>query len=95
MKNLSRLLFVLLLWITACDDNKAKTELPFYNTPDFTPVWLTPTDAGYKNIHTIAPFNLINQRGDSITNKNTAGKIYVANFFFTSCQNICPPMMEN
>ncbi|MEO6630390.1 MAG: SCO family protein [Mucilaginibacter sp.] len=95
MKNHSRLLLICLLFITGCDDVATKTELPFYNTPDFTPVWLSPADAGYKNIHTIAPFNLINQQGQSITNKNTTGKIYVANFFFTSCQNICPPMMEN
>ena len=57
MENLSRLLFVLFLLLTACDDHKEKTELPFYNTPDFTPLWLSPTDAGYKNIHTIAPFS--------------------------------------
>ena len=95
MKDLSRLFLGLILLVTACDKPAESTGLPFYNTPDLTPVWLTPTDAGYKNIHTIAPFSLINQRGHSITNKSTAGKIYVANFFFTSCQNICPPMMDN
>jgi protein SCO1/2 len=33
--------------------------------------------------------------GESVTNKTTAGKIYVANFFFASCKNICPAMMTN
>lgn len=95
MKNLSKLLPFLLLLIPGCEKPAENTGLPYYNTPDFTPVWITPQDTEYKNIHTIAPFNLINQLGNTITNKNTADKIYVANFFFTSCQNICPPMMDN
>jgi len=42
--------------------------------------------------HTISDFKLINQSGDTVTEKNTAGKIYVANFFFATCQSICPKM---
>lgn len=50
----------------------------------------------YKNkYHTIAPFKLVNQNGDTITEKNYDGKIYVANFFFTTCQTICPIMTDN
>ena len=88
----------LLLLLSACGapDRPAKTtSLPFYNTADFTPVWLSPDDAGYGNIHTIANFAFTNQLGQTITNKNVAGKIYVANFFFTTCGNICPQMMSN
>lgn len=94
MKSLSLLLpFILLL--AACDKKADDNRLPFYNAPDFTPVWLTPKDDGYNKIHTISPFSLTNQLGDTISNKNTDGKIYVANFFFASCQSVCPPMMEN
>ncbi|MFL5752748.1 MAG: SCO family protein [Bacteroidia bacterium] len=42
--------------------------------------------------HTIAPFRLMNQFGDTITEKTTEGKIYVADFFFATCQSICPVM---
>ncbi len=94
MRNFSFLLPLILL-VAACEKKADDNSLPFYNTPDFTPVWLTPQDDTYGKIHTIAPFNLTNQLGDTITHKNTAGKIYVANFFFASCQSVCPPMMEN
>lgn len=52
----------------------------------------TVTDTVYA---TIPPFRFINQYGDSIGDKNLAGKIYVADFFFTSCPSICPVMQRN
>jgi len=45
--------------------------------------------------HKISPFSLINQNGDTITEKFYNGKIYVADFFFTTCQDICPIMTRN
>lgn len=42
--------------------------------------------------HTIPPFNLIDQNGDSFDNEQLKGKIVVANFFFTHCPTICPKM---
>ena len=45
--------------------------------------------------HTIADFKLINQNGDTITNNEYEGKIYIADFFFTRCQNICIAMAYN
>jgi protein SCO1/2 len=80
--------------LTGCV-HKTNNSLPFYNTPDFTPLWLTPADPGYANMHTIAPFSLTNQLGNTISNQQTKGKIYVANFFFASCGSICPKMMGN
>src|SRR5580693_5107011 len=94
MKKYLTIIAVVLLSI-ACKSPQQKVALPFYNTPDFTPVWLTPGDKGYNSIHTISNFSFTNQLGQSITNKNVAGKIYVANFFFTSCGSICPQMMNN
>ena len=88
--------FILLItFLLACKTQDKKTTLPFFNTPDFTPLWIAPGDAGYKTIHTIAKFTFTNQLGQTITNKNVAGKIYVANFFFTTCGSICPQMMGN
>jgi protein SCO1/2 len=40
-------------------------------------------------------FQLINQDGDTITNKDYLGKVYVAEFFFTTCPSICPIMKDN
>ena len=87
------ILLVVIILMAGCREKN--NDLPFYNTPDFTPVWLKPGDEGYTAIHTIPAFRFTNQLGNSISNKNTQGKIYVANFFFTACQNICPAMMEN
>lgn len=44
--------------------------------------------------HEIADFTFVNQIGDTITNADVAGKIYVADFFFTSCPTICPIMKK-
>lgn len=45
--------------------------------------------------HKIADFKLINQNGDTITQENYKNKIYVADFFFTTCLSICPMMTDN
>ncbi|MBN3582725.1 SCO family protein [Algoriphagus aestuarii] len=44
--------------------------------------------------HTIADFAFINQDGDTISNEDVAGKVYVADFFFTTCPTICPIMKK-
>lgn len=51
----------------------------------------TVTDTVY---NTIPSFSFINQKGDTITNEDFDGKIYVADFFFTSCPTICPVMKK-
>ena len=45
--------------------------------------------------HTIADFSFTNQNGKTITQKDYEGKIYVADFFFTTCGSICPKMTTN
>ena len=44
---------------------------------------------------TIAPFSYLNQDSVLISDKDFEGKIYVADFFFTSCNTICPIMHRN
>jgi len=44
--------------------------------------------------HTIPDFSFVNQDNQTITNKNYEGKIYVADFFFTTCPTICPIMKK-
>lgn len=70
-------------------------KLPIYNPADVNPKLV---DASVKHIrsnHHIADFQLINQNGDMITQQNYKDKIYVADFFFTRCQTICPIMSTN
>ena len=48
-----------------------------------------------KKLHQIAPFRFTNQNGKIITQRDYQDKIYVADFFFTTCPTICPKMTEN
>lgn len=48
-----------------------------------------------KKYHTIADFALTNQNGRTITQADYSGKIYIADFFFTTCPSICPIMTKN
>lgn len=74
---------------------KVDKRLKIYNPVDFNPRLV---DASLKHIqknHTIADFKLINQNGETITNKDYKDKIYIADFFFTRCTNICIVMAYN
>jgi protein SCO1/2 len=42
----------------------------------------------------VPDFEFINQKGNTITNKNFEGKVYVVEFFFTTCPSICPIMNQ-
>ena len=48
-----------------------------------------------RKYHTIADFKLINQNADTITQADYENKIYIADFFFTTCQTICPIMTDH
>jgi len=43
----------------------------------------------------VPAFSFINQNGETITNENYKGKVYVVEFFFTTCPTICPRMNRN
>jgi len=74
---------------------KPKETLPIYQ-PAQVNSKLVDTSIAYKiKYHTISNFSLINQNGDTITEAFYDDKIYVADFFFTTCQSICPIMTKN
>lgn len=81
----------LVLILFSCAEEK-KSEIPYYNTPDFTPQFLTESEAENLITHQIAPFEMTNQLGMPFSRKDVMGKIYVANFIFTKCGKICPEM---
>nr|WP_294926988.1 SCO family protein [uncultured Flavobacterium sp.] len=74
---------------------KPQKTLPIYNPSDVNPELVDSTIQYKSKYHTIADFSFVNQNGDTITQKNYEGKIYVADFFFTTCGSICPKMTTN
>lgn len=74
---------------------KPKKVLPIYQPANVNPELVDSTIQYKKKYHTIADFSLINQNGDTITQDDYKDKIYVADFFFTTCQTICPIMTKN
>ncbi len=87
---------VAVLLLCACRHNAPESEtLPYYASADFTPRWIGKNSGEINSIPQIAPFTLVNQNGDTITEKNFAEKIYVADFIFTSCGGICPSMTNH
>lgn len=53
-----------------------------------------PDEKGDTIYHTIPDFEFVNQYGRKIGKKDFEGKIFVADFIFTTCQSICPKMSE-
>jgi len=69
--------------------------LPYYNDESFTPHWITPGTKEEEIFHKIPNFKLTNQLGEIVTQKTFEDKIYITDFFFTSCPGICPKMTGN
>ena len=69
--------------------------LPVYQPADFNPELVDNSVQYVRKYHTISDFSLLNQNGDTITQEDYKDKIYVADFFFTTCPSICPIMTEN
>ena len=73
----------------------SKSELPIYNPSDFNPELVDISLQNKVENHSVVDFELLNQNGETITQKAYDGKIYVADFFFTRCPSICPIMSNN
>src|ERR1700739_143540 len=87
-KNKTLLLAVAALVTFACNPKKAEEKkllLPVVGPK-------TVSANGDTVYHTIKDFSLLNQYKEIVTQQNTHNKIYVANFFFATCQSICPAM---
>jgi protein SCO1/2 len=77
-------LILLLTAAVAISCKKSEPKLPIFGEREFNG-----KDTIY---HTIAPFSFVDQDSIVITNDTFKGKIYVADFFFTTCRTICPIM---
>ncbi|GAA4914207.1 SCO family protein [Mucilaginibacter defluvii] len=85
------------LFFSACKFNDGKTgkALPIYGEREAVTKTVDGKQVADTVYHTIPSFSFVNQYGDSVTNKSLDGKIYVADFFFTTCPSICPVMHRN
>jgi protein SCO1/2 len=70
-------------------DNKT---LPIYNPSDLNPKLVDESVQGVTQLHRVGSFNLIDQEGKTVTEKNFKDKIYITDFFFVTCPTICPKM---
>lgn len=96
----SKYLVLILLGLASCKEEGTQNgsrveELPYFDEASFTPQWISSDSDSLNDFHVIPAFSLINQEGDSVSQESLEGKIYVANFFFTSCPGICPQMNDN
>jgi protein SCO1 len=86
---------ILLATICLSCSSERKNALPYFDSPDFTPRFLTTTEAASAITHTIPAFSFTDQNARTITANDVKGKIYVVDFFFTRCAGICPKMTDN
>ncbi|MFB9053144.1 SCO family protein [Formosa undariae] len=69
--------------------------LPIYQPAQVEQELVDSTLYDVRKYHKIADFSLTNQNGKTITQDDYKDKIYVADFFFTTCQTICPIMTDH
>jgi len=73
---------------------KDKKDLPIINPIDVQEEMVDPEMLRIGQGHTIGDFSFQNQDNKTITQKDIEGKVFVAEYFFTSCKSICPIMNE-
>ena len=83
---------ILILLYNALDPER---RLPIYQPSMVNYELVDSTLQHVKKFHKIAPFSFTNQNGKKVTEQDYNNKIYVADFFFTTCPTICPKMTEN
>ena len=74
---------------------KPVETLPIYQPAEVNEKLVDSSIIHVSKYHKISDFTLTNQNGEKITQENYKDKIYVADFFFTTCQDICPIMTKN
>ncbi|AFL82677.1 uncharacterized protein SCO1/SenC/PrrC [Belliella baltica DSM 15883] len=91
-KYIPLVIFSLFFWSCSTQETESEKELPIlgnWHVDQVEKEGKTVQDTVY---HKISDFSFINQEGKEISNLSTAGKVYVADFFFTTCPTICPIM---
>ena len=83
----------LILWyqLSKVDD---EFQLPIFTPSDLRSTLVHPSLVG-KTTHEIPNFSFVNQNGNIINQESVKNKLYIANFFFTSCPSICIDLTKN
>ncbi len=89
---MNRLVFISLLVLLAC--NSEKKQLPILGERTTKTANVNGENSVDTIYATVPYFSFINQNGDSLSQNDVNGKIYVADFFFISCPTICPVMKK-
>ncbi|MEZ4889897.1 MAG: SCO family protein [Crocinitomicaceae bacterium] len=94
MKSIVLIVIVAIIGITLfyVNNQPKEAQLPIYNPVDINPEVV---DTSLQRVgigHTIGDFSFTNQNGQTITRKDVDGKVYVVEYFFTTCGSICPIM---
>jgi protein SCO1 len=71
------------------------SEVPFYSNASLAPVWYSPSSSEEPPSSHFPEFSLLDQSGTELGRRELAGKLVVANFFFTHCTNICPTLTSS
>jgi protein SCO1/2 len=87
-------LVLAVLVFNACQSNSGNKNLPILGNRHIEEVTINGKETNDTVYHTIADFSFTNQDGKQVTNADVLGKVYVADFFFTSCPTICPVMKK-
>ena len=74
---------------------KPQRILPIYEPNQVNAELVDSTVQEIRKYHRVKDWLLVNQNGDTISEEKYAGKVYVADFFFTTCQTICPKMTQH
>lgn len=81
-------------FLLSCEEQPKPKALPYYGNYDV----VTYKKGGQLSTDTIYPkipkFSYLNQDSVRVSSDRYKGKVWIANFFFTSCPSICPPMMS-
>ena len=88
------LIYFLISCAISCNQ-ALKKELPVYNPSDFNPELVDKSLQKIAKNHKVGNFELINQNGETVTEKDYEEKIFAAEFFFTRCPSICPVITNN
>jgi protein SCO1 len=87
VKNIFFISIFIAVLLSCKEGEKNRSALPYLGPVEVT-------SEGDSVYHKIPPFSFVNQDGQIVNDNDLAGKIYVADFFFTTCDNICPKMTK-
>ncbi len=85
----------LFVFISCDTKNHNEFRLPIYAPADLDPDWVDSSLKNSTDPHVVDDFEFINQNGLVVNEQTIEGKIYIAEFFFTTCPGICPILTKH